>query len=217
MSRISSKSKPKRSVTSKSETKSQINNSLSPNEVEKESNILFDFSYYRPFSVKNSVFTNFYHSPEDYIRTQQQLIESILHFSQFKMTDVLNRQNTSHSHRVKKEKYKIINSILKSYDFKSINQDIDVEDLYQLGQSQGLRIIGYFDLIAGQRYFYPIFIDPHHLIHGDLNYNNKDTNNFKYSNLEKSVNEKCIKLLSYDDAICEDCYDCEKLITYLET
>lgn len=214
MSKIKSNKKPKRSVTNKSNSKTLVNNNLEPSKSTKESTIKFDFSYYRPFSVKNSLFTNFYDSIDNYISMQQHFLELLLHLSQFTFTDIFSK--TKHSHLITDTKKSLVKSILKAYELNSINENIIDKEIYQLAQSGSFRIIGYFDLIGGCRYFYPIFADPHHLIFKDIKHNNKDTNNYHYSNDKHCIDERNMNILDFDSIMPENCYNCEHMIEKLE-
>lgn len=209
MNRIESKTKTKRSVTNKSKTKSRVKNTTSVREYSENSPIKFDFTYYRPFSVKNSFFTNFYSTVDDYVKMQNVFIESILFFSQFRYEELMTK--TAHSHKIENDKKRIVDSIIDLYEISSINGEIKEKNIYQLGQSNGLRIIGYIDTISGVKYFYPLFIDPHHLIYSNKYYNDKDTDKYSYSNIKKCVDKTKLTLIDFDSVCCDGCYNCKSL------
>src|SRR5699024_1610702 len=54
---------------------------------------------------------------------------------------------------------------------------------WYLGFKQSVRLVGLYNF--GEKAFYPIFIDHHHLLHADINYNQPDYSKYSYCPIEE--------------------------------
>lgn len=89
-----------------------------------------------------------------------------------------NPKNTPlfHSHAIDNEHIPLVQEIA----YKLTNEQYDDPELswWEIGGVQSVRMFGiYFDSEPG---FYPVFMDWHHLVYPDQNYNDKDYNNYNY-------------------------------------
>ncbi|PTQ86361.1 hypothetical protein C8U37_101202 [Trichococcus patagoniensis] len=89
-----------------------------------------------------------------------------------------------HCHPIPGEKRKLVEAISKEIhgpDIQSINfEELNENriDWWYIGFKSSLRLVGLYN--KANCYFYPMFIDPHHLIHQNEHYNQDDYGNYCY-------------------------------------
>ena len=148
-----------------------------------EKNIIVDFSSKTVFySCKIKEFTNFYKSHDEFIALRKELFgQALSYFNSTTLEKLSSNSNTTHTHPIKeKEKLELIEKILFKL-LKNINKDtkddligkiVDnyMEEIWQLGYNQGVRLIG----VRSDNIFKVLFIDHLHLIYPNPKYNNLD-------------------------------------------
>lgn len=152
-----------------------------------ENGIIVDFSLRTAFySCKVDKYTNYLCSHDEFIKFRKKLFGEALDYFKSKKFSELVRDRGSHTHVIREKKQldlieKILKSLIKNaytnLDEKSVNGMVDnyMQEIWQLGYKQGLRLIG----VRTQNVFTVLFIDHHHLIYPSQNYNDKDF--FKYN------------------------------------
>lgn len=129
--------------------------------------ITFDFALFRFKSVKFKNFTN-------YVKDENEATEIINKlFTEFNSNvttkDLVNKK---HYHEITEyEKVTLISNILKELKIHKLEEQ---ESYYQMGLTQGLRIM----CIKISNIIYPLFLDPHHLIYPNDKYSSKDFKKF---------------------------------------
>lgn len=152
-----------------------------------ENNIYINFSQF-PFCFRCVSFGNYTNKLRDskqFFEYFKRTIEKDIPFySQYTFSNITNASNKhSHSIPVNSKQYnliiEIVKELYKSYKNNScserdlelfISNNISNYHIWQLGVSGGIRLIG----IRNSNIFNVIFIDHHHLIYDDKNYNDKN-------------------------------------------
>lgn len=196
------------SVTSNKKSKFCINNTYSPKSIS-DTKLKFDFSLYRPFSVRLKTFTNYYSNQNDYVKMLQTFFNLVLHFSNKTSSEILADKN--HSHKIEGDKLQLVKNIIENYKIDLLKDNLEFTNYYQLGQTGSLRIIGVFEINDGASCFYPLFSDPHHLIYPDIKHNFNDTGKYNYCNAEKNIDSSNINIIDINNTPCEKCYTCEHI------
>lgn len=172
-------------INEKKIAKKQVNENTKP--YEDEAKIIVDFSSPTAFySCRIDKFTNFCESHEAFIKFRKMLFgEALKYFSQHTF-DELSRSKGSHTHIIDSKKIDLIEKILMELLKKESSGTSErilqervneyIEEVWQLGYKQGLRLIG----IRKRNIFRVLFIDYHHLIHSDIKHNNRDVKGYNY-------------------------------------
>ena len=158
-----------------------------------DNSIVIDFSLF-PFCFRTTSigkYTNHLKDDNQFHEFFQRLIEKdIPAISQFTF-DTVTRETQKHSHVIstRDKQYQLVISILKEifksyYNSENLEKDFElflennINDyaIWQLGISGGIRLIG----IKKVNRFYVLFIDYHHLIYPDKNYNQPNYQMYNY-------------------------------------
>ncbi|MBZ9688486.1 hypothetical protein G9F72_019335 [Clostridium estertheticum] len=189
----------------KSKSKMKINENSKPTSINEEKrpkeikgNIVVDFS--NPFSLYScavkGIFTNYLKSRDNAFDNHQRIFtEALSYFSENNFDDMRNSKGT-HTHEIKgNDKIELIKKILKELiicqngNYKNadtiIKNLVADADLWQLGYPNGMRFIG----ARKGNIINLFFLDYHHLIYPNKNYNNKDFYTYKYCLMRNSKNE----------------------------
>ena len=196
------------SVISSCNSSFSINNTHSPIS-NGDTKLKFDFSLYRPFSIKIKTFTNYYSNQNDYVKTLQSFFDLVLHFSDKTKSEILAEKK--HSHKIEGDKLKLVEGIIDKYNIDFSVKNLEFTNYYQLGETGSLRIIGVFETNDGNSYFYPLFSDPHHLIYPDIKHIYNDTGKYDYCNAKKNIDSSNISIIDINNTPCEMCYTCEHI------
>lgn len=152
-------------------------------------NIIVDFSSKTAFySCKVKYFTNFYKSHEEFISLRRELFgQALTYFGDNTLDKLASNSKSTHTHPIKeKDKLELIEDILRTL-LKKINPNVPthliqhkvddyMEEIWQLGFNQGIRLIG----IRNNNIFKVLFIDHQHLIYPNVKFNDKDVMSFNY-------------------------------------
>lgn len=185
----------------------RINESLKPNKLKDETvpeeeykgNIVVDFS--NSFSLYSctvkDVFTNYLKSRDDIINNHQKIFNEVLkYFSENTFNEMRSRKKETHTHEIKEQRIinnvkKILKELICCQSKVTVKVDSIVEnliadaDLWQLSYPKGMRFIG----VRKGNVMKLFFVDYHHLIYPNKNYNNKDSYNNKYCLMKTLKNE----------------------------
>lgn len=146
--------------------------------------ISFDFTYSSWMkSVKVGDFTNFLHNNDEYASK----IFNVIHFLFPKIQEdaekvIKNGGRISHTHIVSDKKISLIKKIANKTHGREF-EEVLKKQWWQLGFTNATRVIAIYD--DTKNVLYPIFIDFHHLIHADENYNQKDFSTYDFCPVEK--------------------------------
>ncbi|MBU3153911.1 hypothetical protein [Clostridium estertheticum] len=186
--------------------KMKIRESSKPNSIieemkpdEYKGNIVVDFS--NPFSLYScavkGVFTNYLRSKNDIFDNYQKIFNQVLkYFSENTFNDMRSRKKETHTHEIKdQDKIDIVKKILKELISCQAQSTIKVDtivknlvadaDLWQLSYPNGMRFIG----SRNGNVMTLFFVDYHHLIYPNKNYNNKDFFSYKCCLMNELKNE----------------------------
>lgn len=194
-----------------SSPKSQINIKV---DKEIDENVKMDFSYFLFTSIRLKVFTNFLKDEDEYSEKFKSFYHQTLPYIMDKSFQKLEIEN-GHCHPINDEgKVFMINKILEKYkkeypNFKFPSYTDFGNEFYQLPGQNGIRLIG----VRRGNTFTILFIDFHHLIYPNSNYNDLDYNNYGFEIHQASLREKDIILVSLTDEILNNpnCISCEHL------
>lgn len=135
----------------------------------------------------------------------------ILRFCGKKWSDII--LESPHSHPIKhgSKEYILIKNICRLYKIK-YGTDIDkieaenTETFYQLGDIGSLRVIG---LIDEPLTFYPLFLDPNHLIYPSQKHNSEDYGNYSYS-MSRNISTN-LSIIDFNTLPLSECFECKHL------
>lgn len=133
-----------------------------------------------PFS--DGLFTNYLKGPEEFIEKHDVLFDQVIPFIEGKENSCRLDQIGGHCHLVRGKSAdkvrKVYAQIVKSLEIGDQNADLGEQPIYSIGSVQGIRLF-----CTVQRNFIVdvLFIDYHHLIYPDKNYNDKDFKKYKYA------------------------------------
>lgn len=127
-------------------------------------------------SVKMKDYTNFIQNTEMGLSNLYSILSIIIP----KVTNewhaiTKNPWQYTHCHQVADEKIELVRKIYKEIYKIELDESLS---LWQLGFTQGVRLICFYDTYKNS--LVPIFIDHNHLIHPSQKYNQSDTDNYKY-------------------------------------
>ncbi|MDN6640835.1 MAG: hypothetical protein L0L10_08635 [Tetragenococcus sp.] len=151
------------------------------NYVTSSSVLHIDFSYYRDWlkstCIKNK-FTNRYSDNKHINNTMRDIFSKIFPHAQQNINKII-ANNESHCHIISdRDKRDLCTKIIEKIHNKTISEEVE---LWQLGVTGEIRVIGSI-IPQGTIYiFYPLFVDCHHLIYPNINgsNNHKDVKNSK--------------------------------------
>jgi hypothetical protein len=169
--------------------KGKIKNSISPKNVVSSplvpdksytsKNVIFDFSSKTAFcSVSYGGFNNYLKNPNDYVEQFRALMRNVGILSDYTLSALINGGSHRHCHKIEGDKEKLARSIIRKLfsDDRAYDQEIDAEELFQLGCQDGVRVIG---IIKGN-IFRVYFIDYFHDLYPDDRYNIRNVRNYKF-------------------------------------
>lgn len=140
--------------------------------------ILENENWLRSCKIDRIGFTNMYNDYQSMARTLTKVITELLPDIEKNGYDIFNKRGIwhsrkSHCHIVSEDKLEIIETIINDINNKKLDIFSDEEKkLWQYGITGGIRIVCVYD--QANNNVYPLFIDPHHLIHPDKKHNQKD-------------------------------------------
>lgn len=182
-------------------------------ELENE-NIKIDFSYFLFPSIYLKSFTNFLRNKDNCLEKLEIFFHQALPYFSSKNFKELESENV-HCHSIDDEgKVYIINKILSMYSEKYPRFILPSytgfgNEFYQLPGPRGIRAIG----VRRGNTFVILFLDFHHLIYSNPNYNDRDYAKYSFEVHQILLREKDITLVSLTDEILENpnCISCEHL------
>lgn len=182
---MSKRCKRKYKIIEETKPKREINENTKPKQNE-DGGIIINFSC--PFSFYcckiNKNYTNYLKDNESFIKNIRVLFREALEYFQKTTFEKLCRDKNGHTHNISEDKIDLIEKITYKLaeirwpeykDYETIVGNYMTENLWQLGYKEGLRLVGSRD----GNVLNLLFIDYHHLIEPDKNYNQLDY--FKYS------------------------------------
>ena len=140
-------------------------------------------------------YTNYLKSPSDFVEIRRKIFdEALVHFSKTTL-DNLAQDKGAHTHIIKDEKRKLVEKILTELSkikwpdssTEGIVSNYMSGDIWQLGYSNGLRLIGF----RQDNIFNLLFIDYHHLIEPSKDYNQIDYFKFNYCPMTSEYCSNC--------------------------
>lgn len=189
-------------------------NSITLKKEKNDEKIKIDFSYFLFPNVSFKVFTNFLRNEKECFEKLQIFYRQALPHIQDRSFQVLENEN-KHCHPIDKtDKVHTINKILGKYQEKYPELTLPTytdfgNEFYQLHIPNGIRAIG----VRRGNTFIILFIDFHHLLYSDPNYNNQDYGNYSFETHKMFLEEKNITLVSITDEMLNNsnCLYCEHL------
>lgn len=140
-------------------------------------------SYYKWLnSIKDkNEFTNFSRSADDYAKLITEIVHTTIPLIYKYSTDIfINGKAKStplgHSHLLKDDALITAKSLAGLITTKPFDEHLT--SWWQIGGSQGVRIIGVY--VTSAATFYPLFIDCHHLLSPNKYYNQADVKSYSY-------------------------------------
>lgn len=131
---------------------------------------------------KSYNFTNMVWDSEEFSRNITEIATEIIPKLFNEWENLLNNNpHNYHCHPVTKDKKELIRRISEKIHGRTFDEDELNQariQWYYIGFKGNLRLIGLFS--RDRKTFYPIFIDHHHLIYPDENYNQNDYNNYNF-------------------------------------
>lgn len=134
--------------------------------------------------VRCDYFTNYLETRDEFINKHRELFDIVVR--RCRECRPNNIYQEKHCHKInntdKQKVYKIVKEILKNNNplqsDEILNELVNDADLWQIGfKGTNIRLIGFFKSFI----FNVIFIDYHHLIYSDKNYNDRDFMKFSIS------------------------------------
>lgn len=188
-----------RKIKENKKPKKNINEKKKP--LEKNSNgIIFDFSCPTAFyscNIKNQ-FTNLLKNPKEFVDIRRTIFgEALPHFNKTNINELERDKKNTHTHVISDSKIGLVEKILTElfrivYNSKEIDKIVNnyiSGDIWQIGYKKGLRFIG----VRNDNIFNVLFIDYHHLLEPDKNYNQPDYYKYKYCPMTSGYCNECIK------------------------
>ncbi|AVQ35813.1 hypothetical protein [Staphylococcus kloosii] len=140
--------------------------------------VLENENWLRTCKIDKENFTNMYSDYRSLAKTLTKVMTELLPDIEKNGYDIFNKQNiyysrTAHCHLVDKSKFEIVQKIVNEINDRELDIFSDEEKkLWQYGITGGIRIICIYD--QANNNVHPLFIDPHHLIHSSIKYNQQD-------------------------------------------
>lgn len=179
--------------------KSEINEKTEPKQDGQEG-MMINFSCPLSFySCKiGQEYTNYLKSPNDFIKVRRKLFgEALTYFQRTTIDKLASNSKKTHTHLITGDKLELVGKILRELvkakwpqnDIETIVANYMSGDVWQVGYTNGLRLIG----SRNNNIFNLLFIDYHHLIEPDDNYNNPDFYKYKYCPMSSDYCCNCKK------------------------
>ncbi|KAA8433629.1 hypothetical protein FKV73_02470 [Weissella paramesenteroides] len=138
-------------------------------------------TYYRWLTnIKDGKFTNYHQEADSYAKDVTSLIHITVPLIYEYHQDIFKNRRMkqtplNHSHLLTGDSLVLVKKIVNKFIPDDIEEDFS---WWQVGSIGGCRIIGIYR--TAENSFYPLFVDWHHLLIPDKNYNQIDVNSFKY-------------------------------------
>jgi hypothetical protein len=161
------------------EPKKSIASNIVPDDSYRTKNVIFDFSSKTSFcSISHSGFNNYLKNADDYVEQFRTLMKNVSLLSEYTLSTLINGRGYDHCHKIEGDKDKLARSVIRKLfsNDRVYEQEIDAEDLFQLGFQDSIRIVG---TIKGN-IFRVYFIDYFHDLYPDNRYNSRNERNYKF-------------------------------------
>ncbi|MFC3745110.1 hypothetical protein [Paenibacillus sp. GCM10012306] len=171
---------PRGRVKNTHETKKEVTNNKTPSGASIK--LTFDFSYPNWLSgVRLRDFTNMLKDPHEFAESIVHILNKLIPVVSDNWDSIKFKTNYQfqHCHRVPDDKLPLVKQIEQEIHGKSL-LDPDAEHsvkYWQIG-IEGIRMFALYNYDSN--IMFPIFIDYHHLIYPDKNYNQRDTDHFSF-------------------------------------
>ncbi|MBS9338397.1 hypothetical protein G6R29_01940 [Fructobacillus sp. M2-14] len=147
----------------------------------KKPHFVFKSQYNWLGSVKYKGFTNYYKDSKEFskivVDAVHELIPTIYECADQLFKGTPQKTVLNHSHKIDDKTIGLVKKIAQK-NFISSEKIEDDMVWWQLGGRGSVRIIGVY--VASDNAFYPLFIDPHHLIYPSKDHNQKDYLKLRY-------------------------------------
>ncbi|WP_407270591.1 hypothetical protein [Radiobacillus sp. PE A8.2] len=158
--------------------------------IESNSPLTFDLSkenWLKGVSITRDSYTNKLKDKDMFIDYITELFHKVIPLIQKNGNDMIRQAGTQgwrHCHPVDEEKLDLSKKILEEIHGQNLTGDkVSGPQLWQFGVSQNIRLIAIYDYT--NNYLTPVFVDYHHLIHPDDNFNQPDyLNGYNYCPIE---------------------------------
>lgn len=168
-----------RKIKNSIKPKNVVASDLVPDNSYTSKNVIFDFSSKTAFcSISYGDFNNYLKSANDYVEQFRTLMKNVGILSNYTLAALINGGSHKHCHKIEGDREKLARSIIRKLfsDDRVYDQEIDAEELFQLGSQDGVRVIG---IIKGN-IFRVYFIDYFHDLCPDDRRNTRNTRNYKF-------------------------------------
>lgn len=176
--------------------------------------IIFSFDFFYTNSIKLKCFTNYYSSEKQFNKAYKTFLGIIANTSGKTLEEI--HENYEHTHIIQEDKdknnHKKIMKIIREIKLIESLQSVDTSEFFQIGGNGSFRVIG----IKINTKYYPLFLDPHHLIYKSKKHNQKDTNKYKYDKVNEKTTDSKIIVVNFEECIPDKCWTCDVLESYFE-
>lgn len=144
--------------------------------------LMFDFRYENWLKgVQHKEFTNKLKNETEFAKAIYETLTKIIPIVQREWREIKiskNQYQYPHCHTLKDDKAELAKEIIRKLHGDNMLDDETLDNLWQLGTHQGIRIVGGY--LQSINTMFPLFIDYHHLIYPNVKYNQPDygKNNF---------------------------------------
>lgn len=139
------------------------------------------------YSSRGADFVNYTNSSEEFSRNMTEIITEFIPKLYDEYDSLFNNHSRAYNcHPVSDDKINFVMEIAENIHQTEFSLEQLKEARYQwwyLGFKQSVRLVGLYNF--GEKAFYPIFIDHHHLLHADINYNQPDYSKYSYCPIEE--------------------------------
>lgn len=153
----------------------------------KNQSLVFDFSYQQWLqSISVKKFTNMLKDDEQFSKAIVHIFSKIIPAVKENWKNIKNRGRDQfrHCHPIANEKKELVDEIiLEIYGKPLLDEKFEEMNYWQLGVSQGIRLIAIYNHL--ENIMYPVFIDHHHQIHPDVKHNQKDIYSYQHCAFSK--------------------------------
>lgn len=154
------------------------------NHVTSSSVLHIDFSYYRDWLKSTRIkskFTNCYSDNKHINNTMRDIFSKIFPHAQENINKIM-ANNEAHCHIISdRDKRNLCTQVIEEIHNKTISEEVE---LWQLGATGEIRVIGSIISHGTIYIFYPLFVDCHHLIYPS---NNRSNNHKDVKNSKKTI------------------------------
>ncbi|MDU2149655.1 MAG: hypothetical protein E7E58_16815 [Paeniclostridium sordellii] len=135
-------------------------------------------------TYKGNDFTNYHKDADDYAKNVTNLVHNFIPAVYRYGEDLFKgRKGTifdRHSKLMPEDKMRMVEDIVREVDGINLEDDVlDSSSIWYLAVPQGIRVVGYYQTSINT--FFPLFVDWHHLIFPNQNYNQADYQKFSYN------------------------------------